>query len=387
MRIIKVKGKELIVEGSEVPKLKESFIGEFKEGKIFLKPEEALYLMDMRKWICMEGNKVIDFNELASKFLKEQPKLFARYNTYRDWKDRGLFIKFFKKVRFGKLEKVKYPSTQMKFPKIDAEAGYFPFDMISVIEKGRKYFKLFADFWFGQLGVYKKHERGKTLKLDIFETLFLLKHCGLKVTNLETREDLDFNSLLALTKNFELFKALYEVYEDWRLRGFIVKTGYKFGSHFRIYFPGVSPVRKDRWIHSKHVLHVFPKYERMLISEWARAIRVAHSVRKTFILGIPGMKEEDYKEIELDFITFHRKNGKVVTPKTGKPSFCVLAVSEDEFIGGAELASALRIAEEVGLNLLLAVTERESGVTYYLTRQIELPGSRYQYYEIEWFQP
>ena len=367
--------------------LKEKYYGELKNGKLFLKPEEALYLMEIRNWRFFSGKEELSFSQLSSLFLGSNRKLFVRYNTFRDWRDRGLFIKKFERKKWGEIQKISYPSEKISLPKIKAEGAFFPTDMICVIEQGRKYFNLFSDFWFGQLGVYKKHERGKTLKLDIFETLFLVKHCGLKVRNLENDEELDFDSLLELTKSKELFRALYEVYEDWRLRGFVVKTGYKFGSHFRIYFPGVSPVKKERWIHSKHVLHVFPKYERMLISEWARAIRVAHSVRKTFILGIPGMEEKDFSPIELDFVAYHRAKGTVISPSKGNPSFCILALSEDEFIGGAELASALREAEKVGLDLLLAITGRESDITYYLTKQIDLPGSKYQYYEIEWFQP
>ena len=35
----------------------------------------------------------------------------------------------------------------------------------------------------------------------------------------------------------------------------------------------------------------FSRKSKMIISEWARAIRVAHSVKKTFILGIPGKEK------------------------------------------------------------------------------------------------
>ena len=80
-------------------------------------------------------------------------------------------------------------------------------------------------------------------------------------------------------KEREYARQLYEVYEDWRMNGYVVKTGFKFGTHFRIYFPGASPAASgDEWIHSKHVLHVFPKEQKMVISEWARAVRVAHGV-------------------------------------------------------------------------------------------------------------
>jgi len=77
----------------------------------------------------------------------------------------------------------------------------------------------------------------------------------------------------------------------------------------------------------------------------------------------------------------------VETPKDGEPSFLMLSLSEDEYLNGEELASALKTCAERGLDLLMAIADRESSVTYYLIKRIELPGSKYEYYEIEWMQP
>jgi tRNA-intron endonuclease len=389
---IKLMGKKpMVEEPEEIGRLNSAFFGKLVGGNLVLQPEEAMYLVDIRGFECLdEREKKLSFNDIASIFIKENPKLFAFYNAYRDWRDRGLFIKRIKKdMKFKKRIAVDYPSKRVKYPKLNVKAVFYPFDMASVVDDVTNVKDIFADFWFGQLGVYKQHEKGSTLKFDVFETLFLAKHCELNVINIENGKKLSFNTLLKLvSRNYHNIKDLYEVYEDWRLRGFVIKTGYKFGSHFRIYFPGVSPVKKEKWKHSRHVLHVFPKEQRLLISEWARAVRVAHSVRKTFVLGIPGMKRKDYvKDLKLDFVAYHREDGRTLTPTTGDPSYVILSLSEDETMGGAEFATALKKAEEIGLDLLLAVTDRESDVTYYLTRKINLPGSKYEYYEIEWVQP
>ena len=386
-RIFLEQGNLVVKDRDAIQLLKEKHYGELKNGKLFLQPEEALYLMEIRNWRCFSGVEELEFSKLSSLFLKSNRKLFVRYNTYRDWRDRGLFIRNFESGKYGKLEKVIYPSKNVQYPKLDLTLKFFPFDLISIIDEGKKFFHLFKDFWLGQLGVYKNYQKGKLLKFDIFETVFLLRNCGARVVNLENEEELNEEKIFKLSKSEDVFKALYEVYEDWRLRGFVLKTGYKFGAHFRIYFPGVSPIKKGKkWIHSKHVLHVFPKFERMLVSEWSRVVRVAHSVRKTFVFGIPGMKEEDFEDVELDFLGWHREEGRVLTPEEN-PNYVILALGEDEFLGGAELASALRKAEEVGLDLLLAINGRESDVTYYMVKQIELPGSKYQYYEMRWIQP
>jgi len=185
------------------------------------------------------------------------------------------------------------------------------------------------------------------------------------------------------------FPSLYDVYEDWRLRNFILKTGFKFGTHFRVYFPGASPAKSGTdWMHSKHVIHVFPRKSKLLISEWARAIRVAHSVRKTFILAIPGEKAKGEKEVsELDFLLYHRRKEGIETPREGKPKYLMFSLSEEEFIGGAELANAIEFCKKAGLGLMLAIADRETSVTYYLVRRIDLKGSKYGYYEIGWYQP
>jgi tRNA-intron lyase len=228
-------------------------------------------------------------------------------------------------------------------------------------------------------------------KLDFMETIFLSKHFGIEVINNETGKKTTPDQVLEeVASKREYARQLYEVYEDWRLKSYVVKTGFKFGSHFRIYFPGASPVKQDKWIHSRHVLHVFPKEQKMLISEWSRAVRVAHGVKKTFILGIPKLKEKDYIDYPADFMTYRRKKGQGVwvreTPKD-KPRYMLVAVSEDEHIGGVELASMLKKAKDTGLNLLLSITDRETSITYYELKKIILPKSRQEYYEIEWFKP
>jgi tRNA splicing endonuclease len=113
-------------------------------------------------------------------------------------------------------------------------------------------------------------------------------------------------------------------------------------------------------------------------------------VKKTFILGVPELKKEDYLDLPVDFVTYRRKMGGGAwvreTPKD-KPRYMLVAVSEDEHIGGVELASLLNKAKEMGLNLLLSITDRETSITYYELKKIVLPGSKYEYYEIEWFKP
>ncbi|MCX8202308.1 MAG: tRNA-intron lyase [Candidatus Micrarchaeota archaeon] len=371
--VLKIKNPE------DYEALRKSHYGEKQKGEIVLTPEEAMYLIEVRNAVCTENGRNVSFSELASRFSRD--KLFAEYMTFRDWRERGLVIKPYKKD--GKYEKnptVKYPSRETKFPKIHTEAIFFKDDMMAVLEDEKIGKELYYNYWIGQYGSYKAEGRGKFLKLDKFETYFLVKNCGLNIANMAKKE---FESFLNEDKDFE---SMYNVYEDWRMNGFVVKTGFKFGTHFRIYFPGALPGKGKDWTHSKHVLHVFPRNKRMLIAEWARAIRVAHGVRKTFILAIPGKKTKSEKGL-ISFFLYHRKNNNIETPDKDTPSFALVSLSEEEMIGGNELAGAIEEAKGLGLDVMLGIVDRETSVTYYRVKRIELPNSKYEYYEIEWIQP
>ncbi len=379
-------------ELESLDKLKKNFFGEEKDGKIFLKIEEALYVLDLLNGRVTQEEIQISFNELASHFSKDNPRLIIKYNAYRDWRDRGLILKREKDVskKGNQKQHKKYPAKKLELEKIESKVYWYPTSYFSILEDEKIGKQLFEKYWIGQLGIYKQ-DRGALLKLDFLETVFLSKHFDLEIINSLTGKKITHKQILEkVEKEREYSRQLYDIYEDWRLQGFVVKTGFKFGSHFRIYFPGASPSKEGKWTHSKHVLHVFPKEQKLLISEWARAVRVAHSVKKTFLLGIPELTKEDFVEYPDCFLSYRRKkeNGNLVreTPDD-LPRFLLVPVAEDEHIGGIELASMLEKAKKLGVELILSISDRETAITYYTLKKVVLPGSQYEYYEIEWEKP
>ncbi len=389
-------------DDESIKKLEKNFFGEKVGKKIKLYPEEVLYALNFLNAVCTHNGRKVGFNEIASFFSQKNPRILITYNAYRDWRDRGLVIrKIDKSIKTkhssASLHK-KYPSKPLEFKKLDIEAVWYPESMFSIVEDESVGLDLFNNYWFGQYGVYRQ-ERGTLLKLNFLETIFLAKYFNLKVKDSVTNEMLTYKDIMdVVIEKREWTKQLYEVYEDWRLAGYIVKTGFKFGSHFRIYFPGASPTlspkktgEKRKWIHSKHVLHVFPKEQKLLISEWARAVRVAHSVKKTFLLSIPKLAKKDIIDYPLEFVSYRRKkkgkNWVRENPQEDKPRYLLVPFSEDEHIGGVELASLLKKAEEMNLRLILSITDRETAITYYVLNKIVLPDSRNEYYEIEWMKP
>ena len=376
------RGRLTVSDQSSMDLLRKGHFGRHAKQQIELSPEEALYLMDVRNAECSSASGPISFNKLSSRFWRKE-KFAARYFTYKDWRDRGLVIKApFKFGGHQQPQPKEYPSAALKLPQIKMSGTFFKSELMTIVDDAENGRRLYDELWFGQFGSYKASDRGKLNKLDIYETVFLASKGMLSLQNTTERE-----AMRLATSRRKDFEKLYEVYADWRSRGYVIKTGFKFGTHFRVYFPGASPMQNDgsSWTHSKHVIHVFPKESKLLISEWARVIRVAHSVRKTFILAVPGATKS--RKTDIDYVLYHRHGGDADNPDTENPKYAMLSLSEEEYIGGSEFASAINASREMKLDLILAITDRETAVTYYHVKQIKLKGSDNEYYEIDWMQP
>ncbi len=362
--------------------LKKGSFGYESGGKLYLYPEEALYAIDVRNADCKSNGKKIGFEDVVAKFVNNK-NLMTRYFTYKDWRDRGLVAKRegFEYKTADKTPVKKYPAESLALPKLKLHGLFFPSDLVTIVDDSEGSKRIYDDFWFGQYGSYKASDRGRSNKLDAYETVFLMEKKILSLRNCSKRD-----VVRHATARRRDFGKLYEVYKDWREKGYVIKTGFKFGTHFRIYFPGAKPSNGGNdWIHSKHVINIFPKESRLLISEWARVIRVAHSVRKTFILVMPGRAGRG--KVKIDYILYHRKGGEVEDPEKDSPKYAMLSLNEEDYIGGRELSGAIREAKAHKLELIIAIADRETAVTYYKVRQIELQRSDEDYYEIDWIQP
>ncbi|HDI31862.1 MAG TPA: tRNA-intron lyase [Thermofilum sp.] len=119
----------------------------------------------------------------------------------------------------------------------------------------------------------------RELELSYFDTLYLMEKGMLEVRNVEDRK-LSFEELERIfSKHYENFKETYLVYKDLRERGFIVKSGMKFGTTFAVYKfgPGID--------HAPFLVHVLPYGSRLDPIEIIRAGRLSHSVRKKFVIA------------------------------------------------------------------------------------------------------
>lgn len=117
-----------------------------------------------------------------------------------------------------------------------------------------------------------------TLELSLLEGLYLMERGTIQVKDgkkKSTREDIGGKT------DEEDFFVRYAVYNDLRERGYVVKTGFKFGAHFRLYERGGF----DK-THSKHLVHAVREDHPISFPEISRAIRLTSGVKKTLIFAV-----------------------------------------------------------------------------------------------------
>lgn len=130
-----------------------------------------------------------------------------------------------------------------------------------------------------QKGFGEKKE--KELFLDSKETLFLLERKKIELTGKKNEKikEKDFLKIASREKNF-LEKFL--VYSDLRERGFIVKTGYKFGFDFRVYPRGKKPGQA----HTQWVVNVVAQEQKISLSEFSRMARLAGNIKTQLVQAV-----------------------------------------------------------------------------------------------------
>jgi tRNA-intron endonuclease len=151
----------------------------------------------------------------------------------------------------------------------------------------------------GALALYDDSGYGKPLpeenpnrvELELIEATYLVEKEKLKVFEKQKakKKKLAFDDLIRIGKDIvNQFHTQFLVYRDLRERGYVVKTGFKFGAHFRVYERGVKLVRgpKAPHEHTKFVVHAVPEESAFSLPEMSRAVRLAHNIRATFVWAV-----------------------------------------------------------------------------------------------------
>ena len=297
----------------------QSGYGRPEEGGLRLAPEEACYLL-YRKRIELPG---YDFDRLFAHFAR-MPGFLRTFLVYRDLRERGYAVqtgphdfRVFRRgqrpgsghsqymvrvlserdlIVFSRLIQETKSSSGMRKQHIlaivddESELTYYevkvqllrdaaPTTSVSTLEgtlvgysaiihpSGEERESL-ATF-----GMALDDER---LVLSPLEILYLASRGLLALQNEEEIIDPDRFFAMVSEGDSELVQKA-AVYSDLRSRGYIPRTGYKFGHHFRVY--------SGQKIHSEMLVHAVAGEGDLPMSTISRSVRLAHSVKKKMLFA------------------------------------------------------------------------------------------------------
>ncbi|MFT4303312.1 MAG: tRNA-intron lyase [Candidatus Woesearchaeota archaeon] len=134
--------------------------------------------------------------------------------------------------------------------------------------------------------LYEKSRYGTLLddgrvQLTLIEGYYLLEKE--KIILIQNKKILKLDEFLRkcikLEKNFWI---RYVVFNDFRNRGYIIKTALKFGADFRVYDKGVKPGED----HARWIIYPVKETDSLTWYGFAAKNRVAHSTKKRLLIGV-----------------------------------------------------------------------------------------------------
>jgi len=145
----------------------------------------------------------------------------------------------------------------------------------------------------GAKALHGGHFFGKTvgplLQLSLIEAAFLVELGALRLKDAKTSRPVVLASLKKRAREIQPdFDLRLSAFKDMKGKGLVVKTGFKYGSHFRAYEgdPGKQ--------HARYLVHAVPEKYTTMWPEVSRAVRLAHGVKKEILLGRVGEHAVEY---------------------------------------------------------------------------------------------
>jgi len=293
---------------------------------------ESVFLIEEQKLNVYLGNKKIHFDEMVSYATKLDPSFEEKFVVFRDLRKRGiqvqtsndpLFTFYCEKKDDETLEKLTYfikVISEREVPSIfnlkkliqhatetkgllrlaivdeEGDITYYEIEMVTPqgINQNHSYnpikgillsnrVVIFDELTCDRL--YKKEFFGKPfgdgLQLSLVEAFYLIKKEILQCV-LPSNENVLSTSSFAyhIAKYQQDIFLRYPVFSDLRSKGLIVKTGFKFGTHFRAYQK--SPFKS----HAEYLIHTIDETYETQWSEISRAVRLAHAVNKFLLFAL-----------------------------------------------------------------------------------------------------
>lgn len=125
------------------------------------------------------------------------------------------------------------------------------------------------------------------------EALYLMQEK--KLSLVKGKKNLSYSEALKELRKIDKKVSLtYPVYRDLRKKGYILKTGLKFGGDFRVYKAGEKPGKT----HSAWIVSCQKENEKVMWSDFSAKSRVANSTRKKLLLALVDQENSpNYYEI------------------------------------------------------------------------------------------
>lgn len=125
-------------------------------------------------------------------------------------------------------------------------------------------------------GFYGKDVDG-ILQLSLIEACHLVSVGSLEVESAEGRR-MSADDLRGFGKRSQdEFELRLRAYEDLRARGLIVKAGFKYGTHYRVY------ERSPNDVHAKYLVHAVPASHVSMWPDISRTVRLSGGVKKEIL--------------------------------------------------------------------------------------------------------
>ncbi len=320
-------------------------------GGLELTLVEAILLVESSRLEVLKNGRSIDFGRLMRYACTLENEFEIRYLVYRDLRQRGYVVKpdchpwdfhvlprggvpnknpaqywvcaFSERSEFvadelreriGAVSRMKKPllvgivdeesdltyyRVQLKTPKgrvhpkpvVDAADGIFLGDRVVVMGPAEAEMLHDSEF-FGKLV-------GNRLQLSLIETAFLMEQGRLQLKNARSGRTMTLQAFERKANKIQPdFHLRFSVYTDLKQRGMVVKTGFKYGTHFRVY--DANPQNH----HAKYLVHAVPPKFKSTWPEISRAVRLSHGVKKDILFGSP--KDKENKAGVSDYLLLRR---------------------------------------------------------------------------------
>jgi len=339
-----VDNKIIVKKPKDIGRLySKSHFGETTHGnKLILDLIEGIFLLDEEKLRLFQDGDEIDLQDLVKISAGQIPHFEIKYLIFRNLRKRGHAVKLNKENKEYDFYILKDGNNSKESKKICFISTFSERDIMGInkIKRSiRTASNLNGDLWFaivdeeGDITYYdvsmpdvkgkiSEHKFSKTtgillenrtvifdkkmaekllekefygkpfgngLQLSMVESLYLLEKKVVDIQDVAKGKNFSprqFKDLIQKTQPD--INLRFTVFTDLKKRGLIVKTGFKFGAHFRAY------TKKPGETHAEYLIHVVDKKFKSTWAEISRAVRLAHSVNKEIFFARVSGNKIDY---------------------------------------------------------------------------------------------